>query len=64
MVIQESTLAIVDSQFIGNVAYQYGGGLVQLGTGSMDVQSTTFSYNTAGEGGGAVAVASVATVDR
>lgn len=64
MIVQESTLVVADSQFVGNVADQFGGGLVQLGIGSMDIQNTTFYYNTAGEGGGALAIASAARTDR
>lgn len=64
MVVQESILTVADSQFLGNVADEFGGGLVQLGTGSMDIQNTTFYYNTAGGGGGALAVASEARTDR
>lgn len=55
---------MADSVFSDNAAGKYGGAMLQIAAGSMDVQDTLFSSNTAGEGGGALAVATVSTTDR
>lgn len=64
MVAQEATLTITDSEFRGNFADRFGAGIMQLSVGSMDVQNTLFNSNTAGHGGGAIAVATASRVDR
>lgn len=64
MLVQLSQLTVVDSTFVGNVADQFGGALVQLSVGTMDIRDTVFDANVAGEGGGAVAVATASDSDR
>lgn len=64
LVAQEATLNVAQSEFLGNFADQFGGGIVQVATGSMRIESTTFDSNTAGEGGGALAIAMASKSDR
>lgn len=64
VLVQWANLTITDTVFLGNTAFEFGGGIVQLDAGFMDVQNTTFDSNTATVGGGAVAVATSSGTDR
>lgn len=59
-----ANLTLKDTEFFGNFANEFGGAIVQLDAGYLDVQNTTFDSNTAIFGGGAVAIASVSEADR
>lgn len=59
-----ANLTMTDSTFVGNNAGQYGGGIVQYGAGSMNIQNTSFEYNNADIAGGAIAIATASDADR
>ncbi|CAM9866176.1 unnamed protein product, partial [Pylaiella littoralis] len=64
LLVQMANLTLKDTEFFGNFANEFGGAIVQLDAGYLDVQNTTFDSNTAIFGGGAVAIASVSDADR
>lgn len=55
---------MTDSEFLGNNAFQFGGGIVQLDDGFMDIRRTLFDYNNADTGGGAIGIATASDADR
>lgn len=64
LLVQWANLTITDSEFLGNNAYFFGGGLVQLDAGFMNIRNTRFEYNNADQGGGAMAIATASDADR
>lgn len=64
LLVQWANLTITDSAFLGNNADQFGGGILQLDAGFMNVRNTSFEYNNAFEGGGAMGIATASDADR
>lgn len=64
MFVQYVNLTVADSEFVGNIADAFGAAIVQISSGFMDVQNTMFDSNSAGQGGGAIAVATASPTDR
>lgn len=64
LVLLDAAATIIDGIFDQNVASSYGGGLVQVYAGSLDVASTLFRSNTALQGGGAITAATTSRSDR
>lgn len=62
--VHSGNLTVAESEFLGNIANQFGGGVGLISAGFLDVQSTTFEYNSAGSGGGAIAIGSESSVHR
>ncbi|CAM9347803.1 unnamed protein product, partial [Scytosiphon promiscuus] len=54
--VQSGNLTVTGSEFVGNIANQFGGGVMLISADFMVVQNSMFEYNSAGNGGGAVAV--------
>lgn len=64
LLVQRANLTITGSEFRGNNADEFGGGILQLDAGFMNAQNTTFEYNSAGVGGGAIGIATASDADR
>lgn len=64
LLVQWANLTLVDTEFFGNFADEYGGAIVQLDAGLLNAHNTTFDFNTANYAGGALAIASASGTDR
>lgn len=64
LLVEGVNLTVTNTQFTNNTASQYGGGIVQVEAGFMDVQNSIFDGNVADYGGGALAVATASRADR
>lgn len=64
LLVQGANLTVTNTQFLNNTAHDYGGGIVQLEAGFMDVENSIFDGNVARYGGGALAVATESQADR
>ncbi|CAB1097917.1 unnamed protein product [Ectocarpus sp. CCAP 1310/34] len=64
LLVEGANLTVTNTQFNYNTASQYGGGILQVEAGFMDIQNSIFDGNVADYGGGALAVATASRADR